>query len=103
MNFTGQSCEISGNQITDLAPLSALTSLAALRLNNNQITDIAPLSALTSLTFRLNLGGNQITDIAPLAALATLTRAPAVMRPHIYSVKPTDRSRAQMRDMKWRV
>ena len=33
----------------------------------------------------------------------TLTRAPAVMRPHIYSVKPTDRSRAQMRDMKRRV
>ena len=33
----------------------------------------------------------------------TLTRAPAVIRPHIYSVKPTDRSRAQMRDMKRRV
>ena len=33
----------------------------------------------------------------------TLTRAPAVIRPHIYSVKPTERSRAQMRDMKRRV
>eukprot|EP01051_Picozoa_sp_SAG22_P001344 SAG22_NODE_52_length_24288_cov_15.594568_12_plen_113_part_00 len=33
----------------------------------------------------------------------TLTRAPTVIRPHVYSVKPTDRSRAQMRDMKRRV
>ncbi len=33
----------------------------------------------------------------------TLTRAPAVIRPHIYSVKPSDRSRAQLRDMKRRV
>ena len=33
----------------------------------------------------------------------TLTRAPAVIRPHIYSVKPSDRSRAQLQDMKRRV
>eukprot|EP01051_Picozoa_sp_SAG22_P009892 SAG22_NODE_857_length_6837_cov_22.929059_7_plen_131_part_00 len=33
----------------------------------------------------------------------TLTRVPAVIRPHVYSVKPSDRSRAQMRDMKRRV
>ena len=33
----------------------------------------------------------------------TLTRAPAVIPPHIYSVKPSDRSRAQLRDMKRRV
>ena len=33
----------------------------------------------------------------------TLTRAPAVIRPHVYSVKPSDRSRAQLRDMKRRV
>ena len=33
----------------------------------------------------------------------TLTRAPAVIRPHVYSVKPNDRSRAQLRDMKRRV
>ena len=33
----------------------------------------------------------------------TLTRAPVVIRPHVYSVKPNDRSRAQLRDMKRRV
>eukprot|EP01051_Picozoa_sp_SAG22_P014397 SAG22_NODE_1744_length_3669_cov_2.358543_1_plen_54_part_10 len=42
---------------------SSLTSLTELGLNENQITDIAPLSALTSLT-SLHLGdmfgGNQI-------------------------------------------
>eukprot|EP01051_Picozoa_sp_SAG22_P028814 SAG22_NODE_10357_length_539_cov_1.725000_2_plen_62_part_01 len=37
------------NWITDIGPLSALTSLTELSLYNNQITDIAPLSALTSL------------------------------------------------------
>eukprot|EP01051_Picozoa_sp_SAG22_P038900 SAG22_NODE_20195_length_267_cov_1.529762_1_plen_52_part_01 len=36
-------------RFTDLAPLSALTSLTELYLRENQITDIAPLSALTSL------------------------------------------------------
>eukprot|EP01051_Picozoa_sp_SAG22_P009345 SAG22_NODE_772_length_7314_cov_14.698545_4_plen_80_part_00 len=28
----------------------------------------------------------------------TLTRVPAVIPPHVYSVKPNDRSRAQLRD-----
>eukprot|EP01043_Picozoa_sp_COSAG02_P086252 COSAG02_NODE_23736_length_710_cov_0.541735_1_plen_119_part_00 len=37
--------ELSYNQITDLAPLSALTSLTRLGLEDNRITDIAPLSA----------------------------------------------------------
>eukprot|EP01051_Picozoa_sp_SAG22_P009189 SAG22_NODE_748_length_7489_cov_39.991070_2_plen_131_part_00 len=63
--------ELSYNQITDLAPLSALTSLTTLDLCYNQITDIAPLSALTSLT-TLWLDNNQITDIAPLSALTSL-------------------------------
>eukprot|EP01051_Picozoa_sp_SAG22_P003626 SAG22_NODE_179_length_16124_cov_7.355445_7_plen_466_part_00 len=62
---------LSHNQITDLAPLSALTSLRQLWLNDNQITDLAPLSALTWL-FELGLFDNQITDLAPLAALTAL-------------------------------
>eukprot|EP01051_Picozoa_sp_SAG22_P034351 SAG22_NODE_15543_length_346_cov_0.838057_1_plen_47_part_00 len=33
------------NQITDLTPLSAMTSLYYLRLENNQIADLAPMSA----------------------------------------------------------
>eukprot|EP01051_Picozoa_sp_SAG22_P013795 SAG22_NODE_1589_length_4048_cov_68.361611_2_plen_61_part_00 len=48
---------LNNNQITELAPLSALTSLAHLVLQDNQITDLAPLAALTSLT-SLDLGGN---------------------------------------------
>eukprot|EP01051_Picozoa_sp_SAG22_P022068 SAG22_NODE_5140_length_1078_cov_3.297242_1_plen_96_part_00 len=39
----------------------------------------------------------------PTSNQNTLTRAPAVIRPHVYSVKPSDRSRAQLRDMKRRV
>eukprot|EP01051_Picozoa_sp_SAG22_P028805 SAG22_NODE_10351_length_539_cov_50.668182_1_plen_74_part_00 len=49
--------ELQNNQITDIAPLSAQTSLTYLDLRNNQITDIAPLSALTSLT-DLDLSNN---------------------------------------------
>eukprot|EP01051_Picozoa_sp_SAG22_P019079 SAG22_NODE_3407_length_1731_cov_1.334559_1_plen_108_part_00 len=41
--------DLGNNQITDIAPLSALTALTSLGLHSNQITDIAMLSALTSL------------------------------------------------------
>eukprot|EP01051_Picozoa_sp_SAG22_P030645 SAG22_NODE_11995_length_460_cov_1.168975_1_plen_69_part_01 len=40
---------LGDNQITDLAPLSALTSLTGLGLDGNQITDLAPRKSLTKL------------------------------------------------------
>jgi Leucine-rich repeat (LRR) protein len=60
------------NSITDIAPLSGLTSLTRLDLDYNSITDIAPLSGLTGLTW-LDLSGNSIHDIAPLSGLTSLT------------------------------
>jgi hypothetical protein len=53
------------NQISDLSPLSNLTSLTGLLLHDNQIGGIGPLANLTSLTY-LDLAGNQISDIQPL-------------------------------------
>ncbi|HEY9829506.1 MAG TPA: leucine-rich repeat domain-containing protein, partial [Stenomitos sp.] len=59
------------NRISDLTPLSNLTSLGCLELNNNQISDIKPLSTLTQLT-RLPLENNQISDLTPLSNLTSL-------------------------------
>ena len=49
-----------------------LTKLTSLNLSGNQISDIKPLSNLTNLTF-LDLSGNQISDIKPLSNLTKLT------------------------------
>jgi hypothetical protein len=49
------------NNITDVTPLLALTSLVFLDLDDNQITDIMPLAALTNLEM-LWLSGNPITQ-----------------------------------------
>jgi len=56
------------NSITDISPLSGLTSLTFLQVwgGNNSITDISALSGLTSLRW-LNLDGNpDLTNIQPL-------------------------------------
>ncbi|EKS8444446.1 leucine-rich repeat domain-containing protein [Listeria monocytogenes] len=63
--------DLSGNQISDITPLSNLTNLSSLYLNNNQISDISPLSNLTDLV-DLTLQGNQISDISSLSNLTDL-------------------------------
>jgi Leucine-rich repeat (LRR) protein len=63
---------LTGNQISDLSPLSGLTNLRELYLSNNQISDLTPLSGLTNLRI-LSLGRNQISDLAPLSGLTNLT------------------------------
>jgi len=85
---------LSSNLISDLSPISELTSLINLYLNDNQITDISavenlvnldtlflsinlisdlsPVSGLTGLT-SLYLGSNQIIDISSLSGLSNLT------------------------------
>ncbi|MCJ7808381.1 MAG: leucine-rich repeat domain-containing protein, partial [Dehalococcoidia bacterium] len=60
------------NQISDISPLSSLTSLTELYLHHNPISDISPLSSLTNLT-HLDLVYNQISDISPLSSLTSLT------------------------------
>ena len=63
---------MGNNQISDLTPLSSLTSLTELHLDNNQISDLMPLSSLTSLTW-LGFDYNQISDLMPLSSLTSLT------------------------------
>ena len=60
------------NSISDLTPLSGLTSLTYLNLSSNKISDISALSNLTNLTY-LNLSSNKISDISALSNLTNLT------------------------------
>ena len=60
--------DLSQNQIADIRPLAGLTGLGGLKLANNQIVDISPLAGLVNLTL-LNIANNRITDFSPLARL----------------------------------
>jgi hypothetical protein len=62
---------LSNNQISDISPLSNLTSLEWVVLDDNNISDITPLANLTNLT-KLSLSDNQISDISHLASLTNL-------------------------------
>ena len=63
---------LSGNSISDVSLLGALTPLSVLRLNQNSISDVSSLGALTSLT-ELHLSWNRsISDISALGALTSL-------------------------------
>ncbi len=64
--------DLSGNSIADLTPLSSLTRLRILELSDNIISDLTPLSGLTYLTL-LTLFDNSITDLTPLSGLTNLT------------------------------
>ena len=61
-----------GGQISDITPLAGLTQLRSLALGSNQISDITPLAGLTQLSV-LDLAWNQISDITPLAGLTQLS------------------------------
>ena len=65
-NLAGLECatglwtaELFDNQISDVSPLSDLTTLINLFLDGNQISDVSPLSGMTALVL-LSLGQNQI-------------------------------------------
>ena len=61
----------SNRPLNDLTPLAGLTALTELRLNLNHISDISPLAGLTALT-SLNLQANQVRDLTPLTGLTAL-------------------------------
>ena len=63
---------VNSNSVSDLSPLSGLTSLTELALQRNNISDISALAELTHLRW-LSLGNNNVTDISPLAGLTNLT------------------------------
>ncbi len=65
------SLNVGGNQVANLRPLANLTNLTGLSLWYNQVTDVSPLSSLTALTY-LNLADNYVRDLGPLANLINL-------------------------------
>ena len=66
-----QYLSLSGTQISDLTPLARLNSLQNLSLDGTQVTDVTPLADLTSLQ-HLSLNWTQISDLTPLARLISL-------------------------------
>ncbi len=62
---------LAGNLISDVSALAGLTRLETLGLSNNLISDIAPLSGLTKLE-RLYLHNNNISDVSALLGLISL-------------------------------
>ena len=66
------SLSLGSNEIADVSPLAALTSLTGLWLYYNAVADVSPLAGLKALTW-LGLDGNEIADVSPLAGLTALT------------------------------
>ncbi len=62
---------VNSNEISNLSPLSNLTSLETLVLENNSISDVTPLSNMTRL-IRLDLSSNNISNVTPLSNLTSL-------------------------------
>ena len=60
---------LSSNQVTDLSPISGMTSLTQLGLRSNRISDISVLANLTNLVW-LELHKNSIVDHSPLDGLS---------------------------------
>lgn len=65
------------NQISDIHPLSGLTTLIDLDLSYNKINDATALFDLTELTglthiFSLSLSNNNISDIRPLSTMISI-------------------------------
>ena len=68
--------DLTATSVSDLHPLSNLTSLTILQVvNSSNISDLSPLTKLTSLTV-LWLEGSSISDLTPLSGLTSLAVAP---------------------------
>lgn len=65
------SLTLSGDNLTDISPLSALGGLVFLDLSNNSISDLGPLGGLRELK-TLYLDNNPITDFSVLYSLPQL-------------------------------
>ena len=66
-----QYLSLDGTQVSDLTPLADLASLQHLSLDGTQVPDLTPLADLTSLRF-LWLDGTQVSDLTPLEHLTSL-------------------------------
>ena len=63
---------LSGNNISDLTPISTITTLTTLNLGSNNIVDLAPIKDFTELT-SLDISANKIEDIQYVAGFTKLT------------------------------
>lgn len=70
-NVTIEELDITGNDVTDIAPLQVLKGLRILACTNNAITDISPLAALKNLEV-LYASINKIARLFPLQSLPKL-------------------------------
>ena len=68
---------MSGNAISDLAPLSALPELFALQVNGNAITDISSIAGMEQMMILF-------VDVNPLASIAPITQMQGL---HILSMR----------------
>lgn len=59
--------DLSGKNLSDLAPLTGLTALRTLVVEDNQLTSLATLPELPELAF-LDVSTNKINDLSPLSA-----------------------------------
>ena len=64
--------------ITDLRPLTALTSLRRLVISHTLVSDITPLAALTGLR-RLEATRSRVADVTALASLTRTAKSASVV------------------------
>ena len=62
---------LANNAVSDLSPLSRMSTLRVLNLSYNDIVEIEPLAPMEELT-QLQLAGNQIADISAVSGLTDL-------------------------------
>ncbi|MFT7596971.1 MAG: hypothetical protein ACI8R4_004313, partial [Paracoccaceae bacterium] len=62
---------LSRTQVSDLAPLKALSELQGLYLDQTQVSDLAPLRTLTGLNV-LTLDQTQVSDLRPIRSIPEL-------------------------------
>lgn len=65
------SVNLSNTQVSDLTPLTSMTSLSSIWLDNTQVSDLTPLSSMTLLN-TLMLDSTQVSDLTPLAAFTSM-------------------------------
>ncbi len=66
-----QTLDCSYTQVSDLAPLSGLSSLQTLDCRSTQVSDLSPLSGLASLQ-TLSCNSTPVSDLSPLSGLSSL-------------------------------
>ncbi len=78
--------DLTGTEVSDIAPLAGLAALQSLNLMNTKVSDVAPLAGLAALQ-SLDLMNTQVSDVAPLAGLAAL-RSLHLMNTQVGDVAP---------------